>query len=94
MTKSDIIKYLSEETGINKDDILLIIDSFLKKIKDCVHNDDQVDIRGFGTFLKTEKKARKIHSPIAGKIVEVPAKSIMGFKASKIIEKHINNRGA
>ncbi len=93
MNKSEIIKNLSLECGLTRDEILFIIDGFLNKIKDCVHNNDQVEIRGFGTFLKTEKRARKIHSPIAGKIVDVPAKSIMGFKASKVIEKNMNNKG-
>ena len=91
MTKSEIINNLIHESKLNKKEVSYIIDSFLKKIIESTKNNDHVEIRGFGTFYKGEKKARKIHSPIAGKTLDVPSKDILKFKASKITEREFNN---
>jgi len=46
-----------------------------------------VEIRGFGTFSKAARKARKVFSPIINKDIDVPAKTAIAFRASKITEK-------
>ncbi len=75
--------------GINRKSVLGIIDGFLEEIKESVEDGQNVEIRGFGTFYKAEKKARKVYSPIAGKTIDVPAKTNLGFKASKATEKEL-----
>ncbi len=77
------------ESDLKKKDIQFVIDNFLKKIKESVSNSDSVEIRGFGTFYRVERKSRKVHSPIAGKVIEVPAKTALAFKASKTTERKL-----
>ncbi|MCP4135440.1 MAG: integration host factor subunit beta [bacterium] len=89
MTKSEIIDYLSRNGTMERSDVHYIIDSFLSKIKESISNGEEVQIRGFGTFYKAEKKARKVHSPIAGKVIDVPAKTNIGFRPSKATEKEL-----
>lgn len=83
MTKAEIAQRLALQSGLKKKEVLYIIDNFLEKVKDCVRNGEKVEIRGFGTFFQTEKKARKVFSPFAGKSVDVPAKVTLAFKPSK-----------
>jgi len=73
--------------GIDKSEVRFIIDTFLSTIKQSVEDGDSVQIRGFGTFFKSHKKPRKVFSPIAGRTIDVPAKTNLGFKASKATEK-------
>ncbi len=89
MTKTDIIRDLSIKSGLKRNDIAKVVDGFLEKIIEITENNEQVEIRGFGTFHRVEKKERTVNSPIAGKKVRVPAKTVLGFKASKSTEKVI-----
>ncbi len=89
MTKTEIIRELSIKSGIKISETAKIIDGFLAKIKEAVDNNQQVEIRGFGTFSKVKKKERTVNSPIAGKKIRIPEKAVIGFKASKSTEKVI-----
>jgi len=89
MTKLEIIDYLAKKSDVKKKDITFIVDRFLGEIKKSVNDGEKVEIRGFGTFHPEIKKARKVHSPIANKIVDVPQKQTLGFKPSKSTEKKI-----
>ncbi len=91
MTKTEIIRELSIKSGIKISDISKVIDGFLEKIKEAVDNNQQVEIRGFGTFSRVKKKERTVNSPIAGKKVRIPEKTVLGFKASKSTQK-VSNR--
>ncbi len=84
MTKSDIVDRLTRQSGLKKKEVLYIVDNFIEKIKECALKGEKIEIRGFGTFYKSEKKARKVFSPIAGKDIEVPAKTTLAFRASKL----------
>ena len=86
MTKLQIIDILRENSSLDKKDIAKLINNFFEIVKDSIDKDNKVDIRGFGTFYKLNKKARKIKSKIAGGTIDVPAKSILAFKASKTLE--------
>jgi DNA-binding protein HU-beta len=90
LNKTEIIELISIRTGFTKKKVEIIINFFLDKIEDEVHNGREVEIRGFGTFYQTTQQKRKIKSPIAGKTIEVPAKNKIGFKASKVTEKQID----
>jgi len=44
---------------------------------------DKVIIKGFGTFKRAKQNARTARNPQSGEAIEVPAKSVVKFKASK-----------
>jgi nucleoid DNA-binding protein len=87
LTKSDIISELVIKSGLRRRDIAKVVDGFLDKIIEITDNNEQVKIKGFGTFHRVEKKERMVNSPIAGEKVRVPAKTVLGFRASKFTEK-------
>lgn len=90
MTKTQIVSEICLRSNLKKSEVLYIVDSFLDKIKESINNDEQVEIRGFGVFYKALKKARKVNSPIAGRVLDVPEKSILAFRGSKETEKLID----
>ncbi|OHD65817.1 MAG: hypothetical protein A2176_02030 [Spirochaetes bacterium RBG_13_51_14] len=94
MTKTDIIDRLTRQSGLKKKEVLYIIDNFIEKIKESALKGDKIEIRGFGTFYKAEKKARKVFSPIVGKNIDVPARTTIAFRASKITEQKTKQQGA
>jgi len=86
LTKQEIIERLVQQSGIKKRQISYIVDNFIDHIIASCDKGDKVEIRGFGTFCRTARKERNVFSPIAGKHLKLPAKSIISFKASKTTE--------
>jgi DNA-binding protein HU-beta len=84
MRKAELVNQISEKTGIPKVDVLVSIEAFCKEIKDSLAKDENVYIRGFGSFIvKTRKKkiGRNIKKNIA---IEIPEQKIPAFKPAKV----------
>ncbi len=63
MTKADLISAISAETGTDKVIVKKVIESFTKNVKNSLINNNNVYLRGFGSFIivkKAEKIARNI----------------------------------
>ena len=58
MTKADVIKKISAQTGIERIDVREVLEGFFEEVQRAVAEGDQVYIRGFGSFLH-RKQARK-----------------------------------
>ncbi len=57
MTKADIVLKISAETGVDKATALQVVEAFMSTVKDSLANNDEVFLRGFGSFiLKTRKQ--------------------------------------
>ena len=59
MRKADLVNKISEETGVNKVDVLVSLESFFKEVKDALQSGENVYIRGFGSFV-VKKRAKKL----------------------------------
>jgi len=44
---------------------------------------ERVNVRDFGSFLRRDRKATTARNPKTGATVDVPAKNVLVFKASK-----------
>ena len=63
MTKKEIVDKVSKQTGIDREDVYLLFESFIKTIQDSMVDGKNIYIRGFGSFIN-KKKARKIAKKI------------------------------
>jgi len=83
MTKADIVKNISDKTGMDKSDVQMIAEKLMNEIKNSLENNENVYLRGFGSFIvkeRAEKTGRNISKNIA---VVIPAHNIPAFKPSK-----------
>lgn len=83
MTKADIVNEISKKTGIDKTTVLVAVESFMETIKDSLKNENNVYLRGFGSFIvkaRAEKTARNISKNTT---IIIPAHNIPAFKPSK-----------
>ena len=90
MTKIEIIKKISIETGFTNVEVELFLDSFINSVKSSLSKGDRVDIRGFGSFLIKKRKARKARNPLTNQIVNLDERYIPFFKVSKILKEYVN----
>jgi len=51
---------------------------------------ERIEIRGFGSFGVTERRARQGRNPKTGELVEVAAKRIPFFRAGKELRVEVN----
>ncbi|MCX7679961.1 MAG: integration host factor subunit beta [Spirochaetes bacterium] len=91
MTKQKIIDHLVKKSGIQRNVVHYIVDAFLQQIIESCKKGEKVEIRGFGTFSKTSRKGRKVFSPIAGRKLSLPPKTVITFKASKMTEETLDS---
>ena len=83
MKKADIVKSISESTGINKIEVSKTVEAFMAIVKDSLIEGENVYLRGFGTF-GIKKRAKKIARNISKNTsVIIPAHNIPSFKPSK-----------
>ncbi len=83
MRKADIVTIIADKTGIPKVDVLVTIETFIKEVKHQLANDENVYIRGFGSFI-TKKRAAKIGRNIKKNVaVHIPEHYIPAFKPAK-----------
>tara|TARA_B100001179_G_scaffold49763_1_gene33472 strand:- start:827 stop:1117 length:291 start_codon:yes stop_codon:yes gene_type:complete len=83
MTKADIVKNISDKTGMDKSDVQMISEKFMNEVKNSLKNNENVYLRGFGSFIvktRAEKTGRNISKNLA---VVIPAHNIPAFKPSK-----------
>ena len=83
MTKAELCKRISEQTGCEEKEVLAIVECFMMKVKEALINDKNLYLRGFGSFIikqRAEKLARNITKNTA---VIIPAHNIPAFKPAK-----------
>ena len=83
MTKADIVTEISERTGIEKQQVLVIVEGMMKVIKTGLGEKKSVYLRGFGTFY-AKKRAKKIGRIITKQQqIVIPEHYIPAFKPAK-----------
>ena len=83
MTKADIVNEIAKSTGVEKNQVLAIVESFMENVKESLDKGENVYLRGFGSFIvkeRAEKVARNISKNVT---VTVPAHKIPAFKPAK-----------
>jgi DNA-binding protein HU-beta/integration host factor subunit beta len=83
MTKADLVRAISQETGIILSDTKLIVDTFLNVVKENMINGEHIELRGFGTFKNKVRKARIARNPNTKETIDLPERVVPTFKFSK-----------
>lgn len=90
MTKAEIVNTIVLETGINKKDVMAIVESLMEEIKNSLEKEEPVYLRGFGSFIlkhRAEKTARNISQNTT---IIIPAHNIPAFKPAKEFVKDVS----
>ena len=92
MSRPELIQQLkSKHPKLNKPQLETIIDSFFQSIEDALKEKKSVFLRGFGTFfIKEIKEKYSARDPRNGKLIYIPKKNKVRFRASKKFKEFIN----
>ena len=83
MPKADIVNEIAKNTGIDKGTVLATVESFMEAVKDSLANNENVYLRGFGSFI-VKKRAQKTARNISkNTTLIIPEHNIPAFKPAK-----------
>lgn len=86
MTKKEIVKTISEETGLTQLQTKQIVQRTFDAIVETLVQNGRIELRNFGVFEVRKRKARKARNPRTGEKVFVDAKYVVTFKPGKEME--------
>jgi DNA-binding protein HU-beta len=89
MNRPELVKAISEDSGISQKDTNAVINSFVKTVGDALASGDNVKISGFGTFKRNHYKEHIGRNPKTGKAVNVPDKYVPAFKAGLLLKEAV-----
>lgn len=92
MNKTDLVKKVSNETGIHEKDVALVVSVLINEILNGILEEDKVVLRGLGTFEQKEMKARRYSHPQTGEIIDVPNRKNIRFKPSSVLKKMLEKK--
>ena len=100
MTKADLVEKVTAAIArtagpmISKKDCARVVDAFLDAVKESLADQQNIEIRGFGTFKIRQRKTRMARNPRTGEPVEVAARPVPIFKPSKELRSMVAEQGA
>lgn len=81
MNKTELINIIASEAGLSKADATKALNAATAAIAGALKAGDKVALLGFGTFAPAERPARTGKNPRTGEVLEIPAKTVVKFKA-------------
>ena len=90
-TKHDLVAAVARATGLTQADIKIAVEEFLEALAEELERGRSIEVRGFGTFLVRERKARPARNPRTGEVVPLEKRMVPLFKYSSEFKKRIND---
>ena len=90
MNKHELAAQLSDTASMSKADASRFVGHVLGHIVDAVRRGEEVRLDGFGTFARHHRPAGEARNPRTGEAVQVAAKDVPKFKASKTFTDALN----
>ena len=83
MTKADIVSEIAKSTGVEKVQVMAIVEAFMDSVKGSLESGNNVYLRGFGSFI-VKKRATKVARNISkNTTITIPEHNIPAFKPAK-----------
>ena len=90
MTKKEIAKKISEQSGITVLLSLEVVQMVFDGILETLLDEGRIELRNFGVFEVRRRRARKARNPRTGEGVKVPARMVVAFKPGREMEERVS----
>lgn len=81
---------LINKRNLNQEDVKEVLECFMNITKVQVRENDNVRIRGFGTFHAVDRRSRRGVNPATGENMIIEGKKVIKFRASENLTKFVN----
>ena len=84
MTKADIINEISMQTGLQKNEVSAVVESFMSTVKaSLLEKKENVYLRGFGSFIIKHRKTKTARNILKNTTIRIAAHDLPSFKPAK-----------
>ncbi len=90
MNKSELIEELSLSLNLPHREAASITNTILDKMTEALAEGDNIEIRGFGSFVIKKYQAYEGRNPKTGKKIQVKPKKLPFFKVGKELREKVN----
>lgn len=91
MNNKEFISKLAKQCGITPGDATANVDTFVSVITECLKENDQLNVSGFGVFEVKMRKERVSVNPKTGQRFLVPPKIVPSFRPSSKLKDKFND---
>ena len=84
MTKAEIVNEVAKTTGIEKVQVLAVVEEFTKVVKGSIIAGNPVYLRGFGSFIIKHRAQKAARNITAKTTLVIPAHDVPAFKPAKV----------
>ena len=89
MTKKEIVKVISDRSGLTQLKTKEIVQWTFDAIIDTLIAEKRIELRNFGVFEVKRREARKARNPRTGEKVNVEPKNVVTFQPGKEMEEKV-----
>ncbi|MDD2518907.1 MAG: HU family DNA-binding protein [Bacilli bacterium] len=90
MTKTDLVNFIAEETGLTKADSSRALEAMMGGVVKGLKEGNKVTLTGFCTFTAKDKPAKDGRNPRTGETVKIPARVAVTIKAGSKLKEALN----
>ena len=92
MVRSELLQKLcNQHPNLLRKDVEKILEIIFLEITEALCRGENIEIRGFGTYKITQRKARIGRNPKNSELVQIPEKKAIKWKMSKSLLNRLNN---
>jgi len=89
MTKEELISKIASDAKITKVQARAALASFVDCVGKTLKKGGRLSLVGFGTFMRSNRKARIGRNPRTGKELKIAAKKVARFKVGKALADYV-----
>ena len=90
MNKTELIAAVAEKAELSKKDAEKAVNALLDTVVEEVAKGEKIQLVGFGTFERRERKEREGCNPHTGAKIPIPASMVPAFKVGKAFKDAVN----
>ncbi|MCG6552657.1 MAG: HU family DNA-binding protein [Candidatus Magnetominusculus sp. LBB02] len=91
MTKAELVDNVAADSKITKAEAAKVVNTVFDSISNALKNGERVILVGFGTFVVSERKAKKGRNPKTGEATDIPAGKVPKFRAGKALKDAVSS---
>jgi len=93
LTRNDLAVRFAEQMGMEPEEAVPYVETFMDVILDCLGRGERIEIRDFGVFQIQERNPRVARNPRTGVKVNVAVKRTVKFKTGKALLERVREAG-
>lgn len=90
MRRGELAAFIADRADISLEEAERALTAIFREIGAALAHGDSVNLIGFGSFERRQRRARTGKNPQTGERIEIAASSSVGFRPGKLLRDHLN----